>query len=123
SFARQPKALLAADPERAAGYRTGLAGDGARVIGISWRSFQAVRGYVRRKKSAPLAMFMALSKHVRLLDLQYGDTSAERDAFASAGGRLEHFAGLDLFGDLEGVLAAIAACDAVVTTSNVTAHF
>ncbi len=30
--------------------------------------------------------------------------------------------GLDLFDDLDGVLAAIEACDLVVTTSNVTAH-
>ncbi|HEY3077143.1 MAG TPA: tetratricopeptide repeat-containing glycosyltransferase family protein [Burkholderiales bacterium] len=123
SFARQPEALLAADPERAVRYRARLAADGARVIGISWRSFQSVRGYVRQKKSAPLAMFMALSRRLRLLDLQYGDTRAERDAFAAAGGRLERVQELDLFGDLEGVLAAIAACDAVVTTSNVTAHF
>jgi ADP-heptose:LPS heptosyltransferase len=34
-----------------------------------------------------------------------------------------HLDGLDLFSDLEGVLGAIAACDLVVTTSNVTAHF
>jgi ADP-heptose:LPS heptosyltransferase len=35
---------------------------------------------------------------------------------------LSRIDGLDLFNDLDGVLAAIAACDLVVTTSNVTAH-
>jgi Flp pilus assembly protein TadD len=126
SFARQPHALLAADLERAARFRSRLAADGARVIGISWRSFQpAMRGSLRRKKSAPLTMFMALSQlaDVRLLDLQYGDTIVERAAFAAAGGALLHLADLDLFADLDGVLAAIQACDLVVTTSNVTAHF
>jgi tetratricopeptide (TPR) repeat protein len=124
SFARQPQALLAAD--RAARWRSRLAADGARVIGISWRSFQsALSGSQRRRKSAPLAMFMALSRlaDVRLLDLQYGDTAAERAAFAAAGGALLHLDDLDLFNDLEGVLAAIQACELVVTTSNVTAHF
>jgi Flp pilus assembly protein TadD len=123
SFARQPEALLAADSERACGYRARLAADGARMIGISWRSFQSVRAYVGRRKSAPLAMFTALSRRVRLLDLQYGDTAAERAQFAAAGGTLQHLPDLDLFGDLDGVIAAIEACDAVVTTSNVTAHF
>jgi hypothetical protein len=126
SFTRQPHALLAADPERAARFRARLASNGARVIGISWRSFQSsMRGHLRRGKSARLAMFMALSQRadVRLLDLQYGDTTAERAAFAAAGGKLLRLADLDLFNDLDGVLAAIQACDLVVSTSNVTAHF
>ena len=59
---------------------------------------------------------------VRLLDLQYGDTAEERGRFARAGGRLEHLDDLDLFNDLDGVLAATEACDLVATTSNVTAH-
>ena len=125
SFARQPRALLAADAARADAFRRRLGGDGRR-IGISWRSFQgAVRGKVARGKSAPLAAFGALSRRpgVRLLDLQYGDTAAEREAFAASGGGLERLEGLDLFNDLDGVLAAIVACDLVVTTSNVTAHF
>jgi Flp pilus assembly protein TadD len=125
SFARQPRALLAADSVRARQMRARAAPANERLAGISWKSFQPKgRGHVARKKSAPLEAFMKLSKApgVRLLDLQYGDTAAERAAFARAGGRLEHFDDLDLFNDLDGVLAAIEACDVVVTTSNVTAH-
>jgi len=125
SFAAQPRALLAADRERAAGFRRRLEAPGARIVGISWRSFQpASRSYVQAKKSAPLAAFGALSRSpdLRLLDLQYGDTAAERDAFARGGGRLARLDDLDLFKDLDGLLAAIEACDLVVTTSNVTAH-
>ena len=124
SFARQPPALLTADPARVAGYREQLGARG-RVVGISWRSFQPkARGRVGRDKSAPLDAFGVLSRRagVRLLDLQYGDTAAEREAFARAGGALERIDGLDLFADLDGVMAAIASCDVVVTTSNVTAH-
>ncbi len=124
SFAHQPHAVLAADRARAAAFRERLGGD-ERRIGISWRSFQPkVRGKLARRKSAPLDAFRALSRRsgTRLLDLQYGDTQAERDDFARAGGRLDRLEELDLFDDIDGVLAAIEACDLVVTTSNVTAH-
>jgi hypothetical protein len=125
SFERQPRALLAADAARTAAFRARLHEPGRTIVGISWRSFQPkVRAFVERRKSAPLHAFLALAARddLRLLDLQYGDTLAEREAFAQAGGRLERLAELDLFNDLDGVLAAIGACDLVVTTSNVTAH-
>ena len=125
SFARQPATLLAADPVRAAAYRSRLAEGEALLVGISWRSFQPrKRRYYELRKSAPLMTWRELStrRGVRLVDLQYGDTAEERAAFAAAGGRLGRLDELDLFNDLDGVLAAIAACDLVVTTSNVTAH-
>lgn len=126
SFERQPRALLTADAQRAAAYRERLSRPGVRVVGISWRSFQpSPRAYLQKKKSGSLAAFHALSQRedLTLLDLQYGDTAAERAAFAAAGGRLTRLEELDLFNDLEGVLAAVEACDAIVTTSNVTAHY
>jgi tetratricopeptide (TPR) repeat protein len=125
SFDAQPPAILAADPARAAAYRERIQAPGTRTVAISWRSFQPKgRGYVQRKKSAGLNAFLPLARRadLRLLDVQYGDTVAEREAFMQAGGRLERFQDLDLFDDLDGVLAAIEACDLVVTTSNVTAH-
>ena len=125
SFGRQPQALLAPDAERAAAYRALVAPPGARVIGLSWRTFQPrMRAYYEVAKSAPLAAFLPLGmgESVRLVDLQYGDTQAERDAFTDEGGRLERIEGLDLYNDLDGLLAAIEACDVVVTSSNVTAH-
>jgi tetratricopeptide (TPR) repeat protein len=125
SFSAQPRALLSADLDRAGRYRDLLSHAQGRLVGISWKSFQPnVRAHVQRRKSAPLLAFLELAQRddIRLLDLQYGDTRAERDAFKAAGGRLERIDGLDLFADLDGVLAAIEACDLVVTTSNVTAH-
>jgi hypothetical protein len=122
SFRAQPQALLAADALRAAQYRSRLAAGPRRAIGISWRSFQGRdRAHLESVKSAPLSAFGALAGRgdVRLVDLQYGDTSEERSRFEGDLARLED---LDLFNDLDGMLAAIEACDAVVTTSNVTAH-
>jgi tetratricopeptide (TPR) repeat protein len=124
-FEEQPASILAADEARAARYRSrlGADGEGPPVIGVSWRSFQPkARGELGRRKSSSLQSLHALSQRARLLDLQYGDTASERAQFAASGGRLERLEDLDLFNDLDGLLAAIAACDLVVTTSNVTAH-
>jgi hypothetical protein len=126
SFARQPTRLLTPDPQRSGQARRALDRPGARLAAISWRSFQPKgRDALARQKSAPLEAFRALSlrRDLQLVDVQYGDTAAEREAFTRSGGRLARIEGLDLFNDLEGVLAAIEACDLVITTSNVTAHF
>jgi tetratricopeptide (TPR) repeat protein len=122
SFEAQPRAFLAADAGRAGAFRERLARPGRRLVGISWRSFQPRgRAYVGARKSAPLEAFAPLASRgdVRLVDLQYGDTAEERSRFAGELARLDE---LDLFTDLDGVLAAIEACDVVVTTSSVTAH-
>ena len=122
SFAAQPRALLAADAGRARGYRERLAAPGKRVVGVSWKSFQPKnRAALGARKSAPLEAFAALAARpdLRLVDLQYGDTREERSRFAGDLTRLDE---LDLFNDLDGLLAAIEACDVMVTTSSVTAH-
>ncbi|HUJ00663.1 MAG TPA: tetratricopeptide repeat protein [Usitatibacter sp.] len=124
-FAAQPRAFLAPDGARAESYRARIA-DGARgPIGVSWRTFQARgRGFYERTRSAPLAAFGDLSRMpgIRLVDLQYGDTKAEREAFAHDSGELTRIEELDLYNDLDGLVALISACDAVVTTDNATAH-
>ncbi|HSN20350.1 MAG TPA: hypothetical protein VLS49_06720, partial [Usitatibacter sp.] len=125
SFERQPRAFLAADPARAAAYRKRVAREGTRLVGISWRTFQnRMRSYYERMRSAPLASFGDLSRSpgLTLLDLQYGETGPEREAFGRDGGRLERIDELDLYNDLDGLVAAVDACDLVVTTDNATAH-
>ena len=122
SFSGQPSALLAADPRRAAAYRQRLAVPGRKLVGISWRSFQPKnRAALGARKSAPLPFFepLAARPDIRLVDLQYGDVAQERARFAGELARLED---LDVYNDLDGLMAAIEACDVMVTTSSVTAH-
>lgn len=124
-FAAQPRAFLAPDGARVEAYRARIADAGRKAVGISWRTFQAKgRGYYERTRSAPLAAFGDLSRMpgIRLVDLQYGDTAAEREAFAQDAGDLTRIEELDLYNDLDGLAALIEACDAVVTTDNATAH-
>ena len=124
SFARQPAQLLRADPMRVKAIGDEL-GEG-RFIAIAWRSAQAgLRSGLAARKSIPLELFARLAKArgARLVDVQYGDAVQERAAFDAAhpGMRIA-LRGFDAFNDLEGVIAAIAACGEVVTSSNVTAH-
>jgi tetratricopeptide (TPR) repeat protein len=124
SFQRQPAALLLPDPARVEAMRRLL--PPGRWIAISWRSLQkGERHALAHRKSIPLEHFAALAHAAgaRLLDLQYGDVDEERRAFdARHPGVLHRIEGLDVFADLEGVMAAMSLCERVVTASNVTAH-
>jgi Flp pilus assembly protein TadD len=124
SFGRQPAALLRADPARVEEMRARL-GPG-RWIAVAWRSLQkGDRQPIGERKSIPLETFAGLAGAggARLLDLQYGDVDAERAEFhARHPGALTRIEGLDTKDDLEGVLAAIEACERVVTSSNALAH-
>ncbi len=121
SFARQPRRLLQAAPERVAHYRSRI-GEGFRIA-RAWRS--ARQGRLGRSKSVNLtdfAPFLAVPG-VRCVDVQYGDTVAERAQLAQANGAgLLHFDGIDYYNDLDEVLAILEACDLLITTSNANAH-
>ena len=124
SFDQQPSALLQPDAERVAQIRRALGA--GRYVAISWRSFQGFgRRHIGERKSIALERFAALDRGGRkLLDVQYGDVDEERAAFDERHPGLRvAVPGLDTRNDLEGVLAAIAASDHVITASNVTAHF
>jgi hypothetical protein len=125
SFTRQPGRLLNALPQRVVHYRRRLdeLGPGLKAA-FSWRSTR--KGYIGPDKSAPLREFAPLLKlpGVQFVDVQYGDTAAERGAMAEATGvHLLRFDDVDYFNDLEELLAILEACDLLITTSNATAHF
>jgi tetratricopeptide (TPR) repeat protein len=125
SFSRQPAKLLGALPGRVAHYRSRLAalGPGPKTA-LSWWS--ARKDYVGLRKSAALEQLAPLLELAgsHFVDVQYGDTAAERRAVEDAtGGRLLHFDEVDYYNDLEELLAILEACDLVITTSNATAHF
>ena len=62
-------------------------------------------------------------KDITFVDLQYGDTSKERQSFYKKYGiNLIKIKEIDNYDDIEGLAALIDACDFVVTVSNTTAH-
>lgn len=122
SFPRH-RGYLKPDAKRADVYRARLRSDsGMHLVGIAWRSANPELG---AKKSQSLLDWGRVLKvpGVRFVDLQYGDTARERaEAERQTGSRIDHLPELDLHGDLEGLAALCAACDLVITASNVTAH-
>jgi tetratricopeptide (TPR) repeat protein len=121
SFARQPRCVMKAAPERVELYRSRL-GPGLKVA-MSWRSARV--GRLGRSKSVALAEFAPVLElpGVQFVDVQYGDTVAERETATRAQGvRLAHFDDVDCYRDLDEVLAILDACDLLITTSNANAH-
>jgi len=116
---------IAADPARiatfAARYRAKAAGRA--VVGISWRSGNARIG---RWKSSPLeawAPIFALDDAL-FVDLQYGDTGADRARVKELFGvELHRDDDVDALTDLEGFAAQVGAVDRVLSVSNTTVHF
>ena len=120
SFIAQPKRLLRADWR----VDTGMPEHWKRRIAISWRSFHPpINIGQERRKSTTLSVFapLALRDDLELITVQYGDVKGEIEDFRLANPLT--VPALDLFNDIDGILALISTCDAVVTTSNVTAHF
>ena len=57
------------------------------------------------------------------IDLQYTDTSKERnDFFERFGKKILKIDGKDYFNDIEGLTSTIDACDLILSISNINAH-
>lgn len=98
-------------------------GEDALLVGISWRSGAST---IASRKSAALDLWGEVLglPGIRVVDLQYGDTTAERSAFEQKTGiRLLHDPQVDSSHDLDAFAAQVAAVDHVITISNATAHF
>ena len=121
-FPKREQGYLVADRERVGALRARLDTDRRRVIGLSWRSSNPLRG---GNKSARLSDFAAVLRlpGTRFVDLQYGDTTEERaEVERLTGVRVERLDDIDNTNDIEGLAALMNACDVVVTVSNTNAH-
>jgi hypothetical protein len=91
------------------------------IIGIAWYSSDG-RGM---SKSVPLKALTPLFKvpNIQFVDLQYGDQSAERQAFGKTTGfTLLHDDNIDQMKNIDDFAAQISAVDLVISISNTTAH-
>ena len=121
-FDKTVKGYLKADPERVEAIRSELNLGGKTVIGISWKSVNALD---KTKKSVQLRdmgrIFSGLD--VVLVNLQYGDVEDEiREFTKDTGIDVVQCASVDNREDLDGLAALIEVCDLVISTSNVTIH-
>lgn len=114
--------FLIADREAAARQRQRLEARaaGRPLVGLSWRSRNAAYGVPKSLKLSDL--LPVLRPDIFWVDLQYGDTAAERSAIAGAGAEVWRDPDVDPLRDLDAAAAQAAALDLVITTSNTTAH-
>ncbi len=120
-FPRPPKAFLLADTQRSAALRKTITPARKRICGLSWRSTNAEFGEHKSMALPALHPLLQLPG-LRFVDLQYGDTAADRAAAASAGTEILHLDAVDTTEDIDSLAALINACDVIVTISNTTAH-
>jgi tetratricopeptide (TPR) repeat protein len=96
--------------------------DNRLVCGISWRSNNRFFGEAKSIKLEELRTLFE-KPNLSFVNLQYGEVGAEIQDFEERfGPKCHQINNLDLYNDVEGLTALIAACDVVVTTSSVTAH-
>jgi tetratricopeptide (TPR) repeat protein len=122
SFPERPSYLVADAGRRDALRDKYRAGSGDLLVGIAWISKNPEVG---PEKSMALAEWRPLAAiaGVRFVDLQYGDTEAERRAFEDeTGARIIHDASVDQMADMDAFAAQVAAMDLVVSVSNTTVH-
>jgi hypothetical protein len=122
AFPRREQGFLTPDKVRATALRERLARDGRTVIGLSWKSRNQKFANARSARLLDFAAVLQLP-NCRFIDLQYGDTRAEREAVAhDVGIHVEQLGDVDNSHDIDGLAALITACDIVVSVSNSTAH-
>ena len=114
-------AFLVADNERVARLRDTIQrGKRTPAIGLAWQS----RGLANKSLGLQDLAPIVATDGVTFVDLQYGDTAAQRQNFLARHGReIMHLPDVDLFNDLEGVAALVGACDLIITSSSAVAHF
>lgn len=98
--------------------------EGREIVGISWKSFN---NHMAAGKSSEIGQWVDLMMDPRrfFVSLQYGDTFNEECLQYSINPifpRIHFDKAVDGLKDFDGWLAQVAACDRVVTISNVTAH-
>jgi len=115
-------AYLMPDHARAQSIRSRvLGGTAGFLVGLCWLSANTEVG---RDKSMDLLACADLLKvpGVTFLNLQYGDVRQSLQECARVTGQVIADEAIDLYTDLEGLSAACAACDLVISVSSVAVH-
>lgn len=122
SFASIPSPYLFANPDMTAALRSEVKRSNKLVCGLSWSSHSAHNSHAKSLSLRKLLPVLQLDG-IEFINLQYGDTRAERDTLKSeAGVNIRHFDNIDNKDDIDRLASLVSACDLVLTVSNSTAH-
>jgi len=115
-----PKCFLIANDEKIAAFKSQTP-KGKLICGISWKS---INNSAAESKSMLASELLPLFKlnGAHFFNLQYLPEQEDLELFSQHQAPIQAFKDLDTFNDIDGLAAAIMACDVVVTVSNTTAH-
>ena len=95
---------------------------GKPVCGIAWKSANKNFGAEKSLRLRDLAPVLTVPG-MNFVNLQYGDVADDiAEAQQALGVSVHQAAGVDVFADIDGLMALVDCCDVVLTTSNATAH-
>jgi tetratricopeptide (TPR) repeat protein len=122
SFPKLDRGYLRADEALTEKLRKDVTADSKFAIGVSWWSKNPTIGEFKSARLMDLASLFRI-QDARFVDMQYGDTLAERQQVESA---LDVIVSphpeIDNTLNIDGLAALMSACDLIVTTSNTNAH-
>lgn len=95
--------------------------DGKLLIGLSWKSKVEKIGKIKSFQLADLNNILEDSENYSFINLQYGDVQEEISQLDKRI-KINIDKDLDYFDDIYSLAALVAACDIVITCSNITAH-
>jgi hypothetical protein len=117
------KPFLIADPVKKSAFRIDEPFVRKKIVcGLAWRSANKDFG---TRKSFELIQLAPILKNPKFefINLQYGQVNFEiQKSNDQLGINIHQIKDLDVYNDIDSLLALIDACDIVITTSNVTAH-
>lgn len=118
-----PTAFLNPDMEQVSAFRERLKTDGQKLIGLSWRSANALASKEKSTRLKDHWIAVLQMPGVRFVSLQYGDVADDvAEAVAATGAEITTVTDLDPTQDVDGFASLVAAMDAVISTSNTTVH-
>jgi len=123
-FKRSANSWLKADETKVLDFRQKLNGDiNDKIIGLSWFTKSTLSNALNRNLDVEMLAKYLKKLPVKFVSLQYGDISSDILRFKSEYGlEVTQVNWLDPYNDIDGLASLIAACDTVISCSNVTAH-
>ena len=123
-FKATSKGWLQADPERVQSIKEKiLQNKSKRIVGLSWNTKSSLTQAFQRNIKLENLLLPLKNLDLKFINLQYGDVSEEiSNLKANHGIDVLEVPDLDIFNDIDGLAATIAACDCVISIDNLNPH-